>query len=485
MTDAINRNNAPRLVNAAIGNAPGTTVRVSRGDSLGKIATSLGVSVDALVEANKHKYPQLATNRNALQEGWKLIIPGPGGGVAQPAQPTWQPRTNDAILMVGMNPEGAAHEARHLRSRGNTVTLLTDAKKNVDDRVTKNGVTYDLDTPEGSLAFALTLGLPAEQTRQIANVIESGGRDAKDELAQLAQEWAKAERGGQIPSRMVFSGHSSGYGVWGDENGTIDMGDLAKLAEAMPRAARSVEDLMMAACSSAGEAVMENYRSIFPNLKTVWAYTDSAPGAVSGATAHMTRWDRSTKGNATSIDRELAAGTRKGENVAVWSVERGYLDGHERRPLADRRAAVTAGQETYERFLSGDSVVDSPSDGPLREHYNNVQRVLQHPDLPRAERGEYEAARDTTLRLLYFTKTVAPRFQQAHATAIRDGFTALGLPVPDFKTTSRAEALKIIADYEKKFTETQPPPETALRLLPLLTEGLVQLKTSRIPDGWV
>jgi LysM repeat protein len=58
--------------------APGalTQVTVQPGDSLGKIAQRLGVSVDALVQANVDRYPSLATNRNAIQVGWTLNVPG-------------------------------------------------------------------------------------------------------------------------------------------------------------------------------------------------------------------------------------------------------------------------------------------------------------------------------------------------------------------------------------------------------------------------
>jgi LysM repeat protein len=51
-------------------------VTVASGDSLGKIAQRMGVSVSALVQANVGKYPSLAQNQNAIQVGWKLAAPG-------------------------------------------------------------------------------------------------------------------------------------------------------------------------------------------------------------------------------------------------------------------------------------------------------------------------------------------------------------------------------------------------------------------------
>jgi hypothetical protein len=69
-------------------------VRVASGDSLSKIAARLGVSVDALVQANVAKYPSLATNRNSLQAGWTLTAPGASAAPAPSTQPAgWSAST--------------------------------------------------------------------------------------------------------------------------------------------------------------------------------------------------------------------------------------------------------------------------------------------------------------------------------------------------------------------------------------------------------
>jgi hypothetical protein len=469
----------------------GGQVTVQAGDTLSRIAQRNGTSVQALVDANRAQYPQLANNPGAIQVGWRLTLPG-GQAPTTPTGPTppaagWQPRTNNNVVLFGVN-EGASHEASFLRGRGNNVTLVKDGA--VNDQITTrdaNGttVTHKLDTPEGARSFALTLGLPAEQTAKVAEVIQHAGHDIRDEMAQLAQVWAQAERGGQMPSRMVLSGHSTGRSVWGDGNGSLEFQTLAKLADAMPRAARSVQDLHMSACYSGGQGLMEQYRSIFPNAKTIWAYTGSAPGAHSGATTHMARWDNATRGDAGSLDRALADRTRKGENVAVWSADRGYMDGRPPAPLDEVRRAVQQGQATYDRFSRGDEAVSNPGSGPLREHYNQIQRLLQHPDLPRADRPGLEAQRDATIRLLYFTKNVAPRFQETHGAAIRDGFGALGMSAPNFSTLSRADAMRVVSEFERKAASTSPLPAAAQRLLPMLTDGLRDLKASQIPDSWI
>lgn len=92
----------------ATSSAP-SSVTVNPGDSLGKVAQRAGVSVAALVQANVARYPQLATNPNAIQAGWKLNVPG--ANAALPAAPTqagpttqgWQNTgaTNQAAQVVG------------------------------------------------------------------------------------------------------------------------------------------------------------------------------------------------------------------------------------------------------------------------------------------------------------------------------------------------------------------------------------------------
>lgn len=71
-------------------------VTVKSGDSLSKLAQRAGVTVEALVQANVGRYPQLATNRNAIQVGWNLTVPGANAQVpaapaqTAPATPGWK-----------------------------------------------------------------------------------------------------------------------------------------------------------------------------------------------------------------------------------------------------------------------------------------------------------------------------------------------------------------------------------------------------------
>lgn len=111
---------------------PASTVRVTRGASLWKIARSAGCTVDALVAANVDRYPSLATRPDALKVNWLLRLPGSAGSgseapslVASPgadARPTvpWESpgeaRPRPSRAGEGERPEGATAAVR-LESR--------------------------------------------------------------------------------------------------------------------------------------------------------------------------------------------------------------------------------------------------------------------------------------------------------------------------------------------------------------------------------
>jgi|APLak6261679142_1056127.scaffolds.fasta_scaffold00102_27 hypothetical protein len=392
----------------------------------------------------------------------------------------WAPKSNDKVLFVAMNNSDAHRstlESDALKARGTNVTVIKDAAK--DDTI--NGA--DLSKPEGAMAFALSLGLPGEQTKKIADVLVNAGPDARDELAQIAQQWAVAEKGGQAPSRLVLSGHHVGYGVYGENNGKLDWPTVGALAEAMPRGAKTVEDLLIAGCYSGGEHMMEKYTAMFPSVKTVVAYDGSSPGASSGATAHQKAWEKATRGESQGITRALFQGMRKGENVTVWTRARGFENGDARPPLADLKARRDNLQAGFQSAFDGTTTIPDTQSGPVRDFYNATQRLIQHPETTPAERKDLEATRDQTIRLIFYTP-VSARFQEAYASKVDAGYKALGLEVPNFKTMTRAQALQSIAAFEAKLAATPNAGDAATKLAPVLKD-FAQLKPSLIPETWI
>ena len=403
--------------------------------------------------------------------------------------PSQATRTRNTVIHLGLNP-GALHEARTLAER-TPVYAITDTPR--PGELTLPGpagkpLHFDLATPAGLEAFAATLPLSLEQQRAVAWTLSQGDLLIRDELAQLALLWSRAEQGAAIPPRLVLSGHGYSAAVMGEDNGSLSWELLAALASALPRAAAQVRHVHVAACNTAGPHALEVLREAFPNLESLWAYAGTAPGAVSGATAHQARWERATRGSG-ELTREAAANTRYGESVAVWTAQRGYDDGRTAEPLASVRGRVQQLTAVLEWADGGGLEVPYPQQGPLRDFYNQLNTLLRHPELPVEERPLLEAQRDRALRLLYFQTNVTGRFAREHSQALAQGYASLGLTPPDLSRATRREALwqveAFVQAVELRTARGQPVPEPARALLPLLVRGLRNLEPAFIPDGWL
>ena len=402
-------------------------------------------------------------------------------GLRQAAFAT-SPALNNNILHVGMN-RGGLHEANQLRriARGRVSGIQDTA---VDDRVTLHGRTFDLTQRAEARAFARALGLPESQANRVGDIIHGASSDGRDELAQLAQAWAIGEAGGTIPSRLVLSGHSIGNSVWGDDNGSMRFSDIVALAQAMPAAAAQVEDLHLSACYCAGQANVTLFQSAFPNMQTAWLYEGSAPGAHSGATIHQRAWERATRGRVSNLGIGVAGTSRKSQNVAVWSRVGGYQQ-PSTQTLAEARAAFAASSGVFDPYFRGDRAVSNPQTGELRDHYNNVQALLQRSDLPASERPGLEQQRDQTIRLLYYGH-VRERFASEYRARLEAGYAALGQTTPDFARMSRADAMASIRSLRRDINARGTgAPRAARQALDLLESGLRDLDPARVPQHWI
>lgn len=392
-----------------------------------------------------------------------------------------------SVLFLGMN-ESSQVEAQALRQAGVSVVQIANSKtpdvvEAFTSQTTANS--YALTSLRGVGDFVATLGLGPQQSAHIAQAIFEAGPNAKDEFAQLARVWAAAEKGQSIPSRLVLSGHHVGSGVWGDNNGRMTWDALKTLAQAMPQAARQIHDLHVAACYSGWPQHFQRYREIFPEVKTLWAYEGSAPGAASGATTHLIRWEKATRPGASSLTPSVASGTRKGEFVAVWSRSKGYLPSQQAQTFSKNLARWQQQQTLLQSYFTGEREVDNPQQGPLRQHYHLVQELLGAPNLPYGDLTRLLSDRDVSLRLMFFRSKVAPAFQRTYQKEIEDGFAALHLPIPNFAHLSRAESLQRIEQFQVAFRQMHPEPQAARILEPLLREGLKELKPHYIPETWI
>ncbi|MFT7622117.1 MAG: hypothetical protein ACI9WU_001284 [Myxococcota bacterium] len=381
-------------------------------------------------------------------------------------------RPKDSLLFIGMG-DYAHDEAAHLNK------IAPEGARSVRQRGKADAWRgQDLTTSAGIAAFVATLGGNASRQSALATVLEAAGDNARDEVAQLLEVYAEAESGSRKLERVVLSGHSVGDQIWGDINGEITFELLASISALFPTAVGQVEDLMLSACYTGGEAGMDQYKQIFPNVQSIWAYHDSSPGTWSGAMEHMTRWEQATRGKDSDpkkIKKDGAKGLRKGKNVSVWTGKNGY-DGAQSKSLVEALTAVQDGSDVFNEYYQGTREVESSQSGPLRDFYNVVQAALAVPALDAESRETCEVYRDVTIRLLYY-KVVREKFMHAHGKTIEAGYKQVGQPMPNYAVLSRGDAATAAGEFA-----TMGGSGEAYRLL---DEGLMQLSPSVIPSTWV
>ena len=383
----------------------------------------------------------------------------------------------NAVLFIGLNPDAFA-EARELE-RHCQVIFIGNSKK--ADQIMVDGHSYDLATPEGRKAALAKVTLSKFQRDTVDAVLGDAYRNSRDELGKLAVAWARYERANSFPNRMVISAHHAGsLEFWGQDNGTISFEQLKRLAEVFPKAAAAVQHIHFSACYS-GDKMMR-WPGIFRNLISIWAYSGSAPGSMSGAALHLRIWEKQTRGNSAGAHRSGAKKTRKGDNVTVWSRIYG-TESDTIESIQALRSRESNDRRVFTDFLNGDQLVVDTDAGPLRDYYNTVMALLNHVDLPEAERPALEKRRDVTVRLLFYQKEIRAKFQSAYRADIEAGYSALKLKAPNFAALDRKQALVAIEEFRQKAGAR--PPTAAARCLHLLTTGLRDLSPEIIPLNWV
>lgn len=121
----------------------------------------------------------------------------------------------NVVVVLGLSP-ASSREVAELRRLGNHVLQIKNAK--VADQVRIAGRTFDLKQAAEVSAFSRTMGLSEERASKVSAAIASGGSNMRDELAQLALIWARAERTHVLPGRMVISGEHM-IGIFQSKNG--------------------------------------------------------------------------------------------------------------------------------------------------------------------------------------------------------------------------------------------------------------------------
>jgi len=167
-------NRTPGAGRAAHSPADTNTHTVKTGDTLSGIARANGTTVDALVAANRDRYPSLETNPNQIQAGWTLNLRAPAAAAAAAAaapaaaaEPAVVPRQEPSApdlshstvtggggpaIDVGRDsrpandprlqprPVSNANRAASVNPVGEIVRLNTDAIKPADDVLNLNSI---------------------------------------------------------------------------------------------------------------------------------------------------------------------------------------------------------------------------------------------------------------------------------------------------------------------------------------------------------
>jgi hypothetical protein len=385
----------------------------------------------------------------------------------------------DDILYLGLNPASRDVELGALQGSGANVDGIKGAR--TQDTAKVDGRTVDLNDAEGIDALMGTFPkLDTANQAALKSFFESAGTGAKDELAQLARFFYDAEFGKRLFKRVVLSGHSYGISIWGDDNGTIQFTELQQLATIFPAAVGQVEDLMLSACNTGQSEKLDQYRGIFPNLKSIWAYVGYSPSAATGSLRHIKEWEKATRGAAD--EDKMDAGREKvgrgsgdkDKNVALWSQETGAEDPtyktdspEANQDFATLKSSVDTAMSTYEdAFVNGN--IDQ---GGLNALFTKLQALVgmfgtQLGD----ERELYETAMRRTLALRHWSNVLG-NFMAAHGDALASAWGD-GMP-RDFRSASRSKVLAYLAAFPGD--KSSDAYTTAISMLKHL-DG--------IPDNW-
>lgn len=383
--------------------------------------------------------PQTPVTRQPLRAP---AAPSPRDRTALSATATQSrgPVPRDQILFLGLNP-GAAQEVKALRKQASVVVLASE-----------NGSYggHALASADGRAAFVAGLGLDEARSGKLSALLAQAQDHGRDELAALADRWAQAERGAKIPGRLVFSGHSDGLTIWGETGkASLSLGEIGRLADLFPAAAAQIEDLHISGCNTGYRSNAQYWREHFPNLKSFWGYTHTAPAGSNGAPEHLKAWEAASRGASEGIARasmtRQLANVARGGNLAVWSRQQGYQS-----DLPATAVDLTEIRQIVERYRLGEARSLNPQSGPLKQAYDSLQTL----------RGEQIAGADDQLigqaLRLRFYDNLARNFQTAYGDLLSAAFTQLGIPAADFGGLERREALQAVAGFKAAFAQAKP-----------------------------
>ena len=400
----------------------------------------------------------------------------------------------DHTVFLGIRKKSRGREARKLKGvagRGN-VSAVTGSDDKHEDQVKVGTKWEDLTTDPGIQALLATMPkLDAAKLKSLTAYIKDTNAKAKDEIAQLLQVLYRVEIGQGLMKRVVLSGHSGGEGIEDDDGTAITFAHVGKLNAIFPIAFAQVEDLMISGCNTGHKKHVPMYRKMFPNLKTIWAYSGYSPSGTSskGSPVHIAKWSRDTKGRGEGkMDRgrkELTKRDRKNDkNVSAWSKTKGY-----------RTDSPTAGKDLSDLIADLDrdepAYTDAYTKGTIdRGKLNNLQTTLQvitrnfENDQLQYEHGrKLDDLKKMNRHVMFLRhwKEVSAYAVKKYGKEFRAGYDELGIPMPDFTKLSRTETLTKIKEYIAAMGKAKTPGPKAGPAYSRMADVLQDLDPSLIP----
>ncbi len=401
---------------------------------------------------------------------------------------------NDDIVYFGMNPESRAGELGVLKgSAAGTVTGATGERQ--QDTANVNGRQVSLNDESGLDTYLSQFGaLDAGRKNQLKELLKAIGGGAKDEIAQLARIFYEAETGKRLIKRMVMSGHSGGTTLYGhnadySNNQSISFTDLNPLTKIFPMALGQVEDLMLSACNTGWTDKLDTYRTLFPNLRSIWGYVGFSPAYGGGSERHITNWERSSRGTVDqkkmdAAREKVAQGSGKNDkHVALWTREYGVAGAKGKETYQTDSELAGSDSDVLRQTVDArivqyfdpayrDGNIDQQN---LNELYTQLQALVgNHATALGANLAHYQGILKKTLFLRHWSN-IARFFMESFGDKVRSGYQAARAEAPAYSGMGRAQALAKIAAY---------PGDKNGEAFRLLTQYLRDLDPAVIPDAW-
>lgn len=379
---------------------------------------------------------------------------------------------------VGMNPE-AGKEVRTLeKAAGKDALLATTGDAALEAKLKEEPAIADFVFDD--------LGISPGKIQRWEKAIDAlvaASPKARDTLGELMRWMNQAEDGLIVLDRLVLSGHSNGFELWGtpaspnaaQKPGTLVLEqDLGNVAAAFPKAAAQVRSIMFSACETVG--AVETVLRIFPNVDSVWSYAGFSPDIAGGSGKHIETWEKATEQGGTPGRKDARGVTAIWTRTDKWLVRdpgTGNVESLYTQAMSKFMGPVMA-------MLRGDRDVPAKQ---LKDIYDEIQKVVQHPAISGNDKLNAIMASDVTLRIRHWP-SVRRNWTAKYATQLVGPYRELGLTPPAWATIGRRELYVHIQALKDAFEKRRAQAKAIETIDSIVIDGLGRLNPKIILTEW-